>query len=184
VRLQTPDNVHCAIFGSEKDLAGNADVPNLCVPTWSGHAADLADVHQMENHVLLPSQNNNTHMISARYIEQVVRVLRGVREQFAAEENDGKMDPDKYRLVFSVTLHLVLKELRVLSKKMRDAEKSSRMSAVWCFASIVVDRACLYIYVLVSIIFGCVMLCWHPSYDTDVTKSCRMAGVNAESTEI
>ena len=70
--------------------------------------------------------------------------------------NPGPMHPLHRELC------LILKEIKVITDKIRDDEESSAVESDWKFAAMVLDRLCLVVYTLFTIIATVAMLATAP----------------------
>ncbi|XP_017761053.1 PREDICTED: acetylcholine receptor subunit alpha-type acr-16-like, partial [Eufriesea mexicana] len=59
-------------------------------------------------------------------------------------------------------LHKILKELRFITERMRKADESDQVISDWKFAAMVVDRLCLFIFTLFTVLATIVILCRAP----------------------
>ena len=59
-------------------------------------------------------------------------------------------------------LCLILKEIKVITDKIRDEEESSAVESDWKFAAMVLDRLCLVVYTLFTIVATVAMLVTAP----------------------
>ena len=70
--------------------------------------------------------------------------------------NPGPMHPLHRELC------LILKEIKVITDKIRDDEESSAVESDWKFAAMVLDRLCLVVYTLFTIVATVAMLATAP----------------------
>jgi len=70
--------------------------------------------------------------------------------------NPGPMNP------FHRELCLILKEIKVITDKIRDDEESSAIESDWKFAAMVLDRLCLVVYTVFTIVATVAMLSTAP----------------------
>uniref|UniRef100_A0A915Q3K1 Neurotransmitter-gated ion-channel transmembrane domain-containing protein n=1 Tax=Setaria digitata TaxID=48799 RepID=A0A915Q3K1_9BILA len=61
-------------------------------------------------------------------------------------------------------LHRIYQELKVITKRMMDAEKDDAKANNWKFAAIVVDRLCLYVFTVFIIASSCGILLSAPYF--------------------
>ena len=70
--------------------------------------------------------------------------------------NPGPMHPLHRELC------LILKEIKVITDKIRDDEESSAIESDWKFAAMVLDRLCLVVYTVFTIVATVAMLSTAP----------------------
>jgi hypothetical protein len=61
-------------------------------------------------------------------------------------------------------LTVLLKEIREITKKIRDDDDDEEKSLEWKFAGMVLDKLCLYVFSILTIISTCVILLTSPNF--------------------
>lgn len=59
-------------------------------------------------------------------------------------------------------LGLILKEIKIITDKVREDEEASSVAADWKFAAMVVDRMCLFFFTTFTIVATCAVLAVAP----------------------
>ena len=49
-------------------------------------------------------------------------------------------------------LHLILKEMRVITQKIKDDEDDEQKAFTWKFAAMVIDRLCMIIFAIANVV--------------------------------
>jgi hypothetical protein len=93
----------------------------------------------------------------------VLNYHRSKRELFAANKSKSRsISNDVFEL--KMELLAILKELKSVTKKISDNDEDAQRELEWQFAGMVLDRLCLWIFLVVTIVSTCLILLTEPNF--------------------